>query len=156
MTPPVSAYRRSLLLMAVLLGCQLDAVAATGVTACDDRMRSTDASELTLVDYEKSRSSDAAPTLLRDSPAIDTKSLVLTPRVDTTVRRNDDDKAGLELSTEQSLDPTPDAAALLLERRNARLREASDEVPAEMNTELPGMNQDEMLQFREQMYRTDI
>lgn len=152
----VSAYRRSFLLIVVILGCQLNAVAATGVTACDERIPTTASSNLTLVDYDKARASDATPELLRDAAAIDAKSLVLTPKVDTTVRREDHVNADLELPTDESLEAEPDAATLLLERRNARLREAANEAPAEMNTELPGMDQNEMLQFREQMYRTDI
>lgn len=155
MLSPLSACKRSFLLVAVALGCQFEALAATSVTACDERMQTTAAAELTLVDYEKTRSSDAEPGL-RDASAIDTKALILTPKVDTTVRRDDHVSSDLELPTDDAMDADPGAAALLLERRNARLREASDDAPAEMNTELPGMDQNEMLRFREQMYRTDI
>ena len=142
--------------MAVLIGCQFDAVAATGISACDERISTSTSAKLTLVDSEKTRSSDAAPAHLSDATAIDAKALVLTPKVDTTVRREGHAESELVLPTEEPLDADPDAAALLLERRNARLREASNEEPAEMNTELPGMDRNEMLQFREQMYRTDI
>lgn len=155
MLPPVPACRRSFLLIAVVLGYQGDAAAATGITACDDHVRTASAAELTLVDYEKARSSDTATTL-HDTAAIDAKALILTPKVDTTVRRDDRVNADVELPTNDSVDVDPGAAALLLERRNARLREAANEAPAEMNTELPGMDQSEMLRFREQMYRTDI
>lgn len=154
MLSPVRAYSRSLLLLAVVLACPLDAEAATGIKACDDRIPGS--AEMTLVDYDSAPSSDTTTDLLRDAPGIDAKPLVLTPRIDTTIRRDDNVGADIELPTERPLNSAPDAAALLLERRDARLKESADEAPAEMNTELPGMDQDEMMQFREQMYRTDI
>lgn len=154
---PSFAISRPALALAVLLFCQFDAVAATGVSACDTQIQTDPASNITLVDYTDDRTADSASELLREPPAIESKALTLTPSVDTTVLRDDHVKSDLQLPTEESLDASPGAAALLLERRNARIRNTSEpDADVEMNTELPGMDQDEMVQFRDQMYRTDI
>ena len=155
MQSPQPELKRTLLFLAVFFGCQLDALAATGVTACDDANETISAPGIQLVDYNDERHDDPA-TLLKAPPAIDSSALPLTSRVDTTVLRDDHVKADLELPVEEDFDADPGAAAILLERRNSRLQEASEDSALEMNTELPGMDADEMLQFRQQMYRTDI
>ncbi len=145
-----------LIALLVLMGSYIDAVAATGVTACADSVQNSSESKLMLVDYSRKTRTETSAEILQDSVAIDTANLALTPDVDTTVRRDDHIEAELKLPVNESLGPVPDAAALLLERRNARIQEASSDEEADMNTELPGMDRDEMLQFRQQMYRTDI
>ncbi len=155
MQAPQSAFKRTLIFLAVFFGCQFDAVAATGVTACDTAIETVSAPSIKLVDYDGERRDDPAE-LLKAPASIDSSALPLTSRVDTTVLRNDHVKDDLELPVKENLDADPDAAAILLERRNSRLREATDDNAVEMNTKLPGMDADEMLQFRQQMYRTDI
>ncbi|MDJ0760764.1 MAG: hypothetical protein QNJ19_15315 [Woeseiaceae bacterium] len=153
-TPSVS--KRPLLVLVALLGCQLDAVAATGVSACDNDIQTAAASELKLVDYSDKRTTSASSELLKEPPAIESSALPLTSRRDTTVLRDDHVKSDLQLPVEKPMDVDPDAAAILLERRHSRLRKTSDDEASEMNTRLPGMDENEMLQFRQQMYRTDI
>ncbi|MDJ0918152.1 MAG: hypothetical protein QNJ05_10330 [Woeseiaceae bacterium] len=153
-SPHVS--KRPLLVLAALLGCQLDAVAATGVSACDTRVQTAAASEITLVDYSDKRSTDTSSELLKEPPAIDSSALPLTSGRDTTVLRDDHVKSDVQLPVRKPLEVDPGAAAKLLERRHSRLRKTSDDETTEMNTRLPGMDESEMLQFRKLMYRTDI
>ena len=157
MQPSPHVSKRPLLVLAALLGCQLDAVAATGVSACDNQIQTTAASEIKLVDYSDERSTDASSELLKERPAIDSSALPLMSNRDTTVLRDDHVKSDLQLPVKEPIEVVdPGAAAILLERRHSRLRKTSDDETSEMNTRLPGMDESEMLQFRQQMYRTDI
>ena len=156
MQPLQSASKRTLLVLVALLGCQMDAVAATGVTACDSELQATSPPGITLADYSDQRQADNPKALLKKQSALSSSTLPLTASAGTRVLRDDHVKSDLELPVKEARDADPEAAAILLERRNSRLRKTSDDETVEMNTRLPGMDADEMLQFRQQMYRTDI
>lgn len=154
-----SQYRQIVPAIALLLltGTSFHAVAATGFSACSGEKSPADAISARLVDYNSPALADD-PSDLRDSPsAINASQIPLTASVDTTIRRDDAVKSDLELpiADERQLEQKPDAAALLLERRNAQLETEDDELP-EVTTRFPGMNSDEMVQLRNNMYRTDI
>lgn len=138
----------------LLAGIHIDALAASSLGDCDRTDDVSDPSAL-LVDYQAT----SKPADLLDDPSLINSSPVLTSKIDTSIRRGDTEKAGEKLpASDKEFVPESDAASLLLERRRFSDNLAREEraEAGKMSTRLPGMDSDEMLQFRQQMYRTDI